>query len=380
MAVMLITSLICISDPPTIGFLVVLPIAKDTALVRSSGAGDNKPGKGFFLFMLIIHKAESARFLQRELMVKGVSSQAVARCGTRVDDGLLSEDDVIKLCYGSVTVFDPIRLSAGSGVIESAVSTFCQMARERRFENPWPLIVWDISGDAPHRLPKVEKRIQTGIRPVMSRVAKLTTDKEPLGETANGFFVVIADGNYACAGEMCRFSGKRRMRDDPKAPSRSYLKVEEAYGLIGREPREGETVADLGAAPGGWSYSAAKRGALVTAVDNGPLKGAVGSMRNVRHLKEDAFVFKPHKNQTYDWLFCDIVDTSSRSLALVEKWAASHWCNAFIVNLKIGRTDPIPIIESLKDDTHPLRGKCSQFVCTELYHDREEVTIAGILD
>ena len=53
------------------------------------------------------------------------------------------------------------------------------------------------------------------------------------------------------------------MADNPAAPSRSYLKIEEAYGILGREPAQGETVADLGAAPGGWSFSAAKRGAKV---------------------------------------------------------------------------------------------------------------------
>ena len=42
---------------------------------------------------------------------------------------------------------------------------------------------------------------------------------------------------------------------------------------MGLEPMPGERVCDLGAAPGGWSYSAAKRGASVVAVDNGPLKG-----------------------------------------------------------------------------------------------------------
>lgn len=330
--------------------------------------------------MLIIHKAESAAFLQRELMAKGILSQAIARCAVRIDEGLLSEDDVNKICFGSVIVFDPNKLSIESGIVESAVSAFCQMARERRFENPWPLIVWDISGNAPRRLPQLEKRIQEGIRHVMSRVAKLAVNKELPRTIAEGFFIVIAGSNLAYTGEKCRISGKQRMRNDPVAPSRSYLKVEEAYRIIGREPCREETVVDLGAAPGGWSYSAAKRGALVTAVDNGPLKGAVRSMRNVIHLKEDAFVFKPSKGETYDWLFCDIVDSSSRSLALVEKWIANHWCNAFIVNLKIGRTDPIPIIHNLKDDSHPLRIKCSQFVCCELYHDREEVTLIGILD
>ena len=167
------------------------------------------------------------------------------------------------------------------------------------------------------------------------------------------------------------------MRDDPAAPSRSYLKVEEAYRLLGREPGEAETVVDLGAAPGGWSYSAARRGAVVTAVDNGPLKGIVGGMASVSHVREDAFVFRPPRGTTYDWLYCDVVEAPRRTLALVEKWVANRWCKAFIANLKIGRTDPMPLVQRVKAARYPLRSACSRFVCRELYHDRRELTIAG---
>src|SRR5205085_3415482 len=87
--------------------------------------------------------------------------------------------------------------------------------------------------------------------------------------------------------------GPRRMADDDLAPSRSYLKVEEAYVVLGREPQPGETVCDLGAAPGGWSYSAAKRGAQVIAIDNGPLKGGALDRPLIEHRREDAFKFSP---------------------------------------------------------------------------------------
>lgn len=83
------------------------------------------------------------------------------------------------------------------------------------------------------------------------------------------------------------------MADDDAAPSRSYLKVEEAYIVLGREPQAGETVVDLGAAPGGWSYSAAKRGATVVAIDNGPLKGGAFGNQLITHRLEDAFKFQP---------------------------------------------------------------------------------------
>src|SRR5690606_25054254 len=105
-----------------------------------------------------------------------------------------------------------------------------------------------------------------------------------------------------------RTNGQRRMADDSLAPSRSYLKVEEAYVVLGREPAAGETVVDLGAAPGGWSYSAAKRGAQVIAVDNGPLKGGALDHPRIEHRREDAFGFRPPGGRAFDWLFCDLVE------------------------------------------------------------------------
>ena len=80
---------------------------------------------------------------------------------------------------------------------------------------------------------------------------------------ARGLFVFFADFGRVFAAREAWLGGQRRMADDDAAPSRSYLKVEEAYIVLGREPAAEETVVDLGAAPGGWSYSAAKRGARV---------------------------------------------------------------------------------------------------------------------
>ena len=134
------------------------------------------------------------------------------------------------------------------------------------------------------------------------------------------------------------------MADDDLAPSRSYLKVEEAYVVLGREPAENETVCDLGAAPGGWSYSAAKRGATVVAIDNGPLKGGALDHPRIEHRCEDAFRYAPPDGRDVDWLFCDLVEEPHHVLQhIVEPWLARRWCRRFVVNLKFGRVDAVEI-------------------------------------
>src|SRR6185369_5481620 len=86
--------------------------------------------------------------------------------------------------------------------------------------------------------------------------------------------------------------GIPRLRMPPGAPSRSTLKLAEAFmTFLGDSESEllrpGMRAVDLGAAPGGWSWQLAYRGLRVTAVDNGPLKGAVVQDSLVQHLRED---------------------------------------------------------------------------------------------
>ena len=154
--------------------------------------------------------------------------------------------------------------------------------------------------------------------------------------------------------------------------------MEESYAIAGAAPLPGETVCDLGAAPGGWSYSAAKRGARVVAVDNGPLKGGALGNPLVDHRKDDAFGFSPGKDATYDWLFCDMLEDPHRILRLVAApWLAGGWCRRFIINFKFGRVDPVALLGDLRAADSPFSRHASGVRISHLYHDREEFTVTG---
>jgi 23S rRNA (cytidine2498-2'-O)-methyltransferase len=148
--------------------------------------------------------------------------------------------------------------------------------------------------------------------------------------------------------------------------------------VLGVEPQPGETVVDLGAAPGGWSYSAARRGAQVLAVDNGPLKGGALGHPRIEHRREDAFGFRPVPGGTFDWLFCDLVEEPHHVLRnLVAPWLAQGWCRRFVVNLKFGRTDPLALLKELRAADSPFVRHAAAFRIRHLYHDREEFTVVG---
>jgi len=212
-------------------------------------------------------------------------------------------------------------------------------------------------------------------------VARLAVGDVPRGVSAaavRGLFVFFADFNRAFVAREAFVHGQRRMADDPLAPSRSYLKVEEAYVVLGREPQPDETICDLGAAPGGWSFSAAKRGAHVLAIDNGPLKGGALDHLHIEHRREDAFAFTPEAPGRFDWLFCDLVEEPHHVLRnIVEPWLRRRWCRHFVINLKFGRVDAIAMLRELQAPDSIFMAPAVETRIRHLYHDREEFTVMG---
>lgn len=287
------------------------------------------------------------------------------------------------LCFSHAAYLEPVEIVGESvnALAEKLVESFLKSAKEERFDGPWPWLV-DTAGGMEglgRRSDAVIRAAEEQLRKRMARVAKLAHTERPRsrGET-RGLFVYFTDFRRLFVSRRCVFGGQRRMADDPLAPSRSYLKLEEAYGVFGREPEPGELVADLGAAPGGWSYSAAKRGAQVVAVDNGPLKGGALNHPLIQHRRDDAFRFSPEPGQVFDWMFCDLVEEPHHVMRnLIEPWIAQNWCRRFVVILKFGRVNPIELLRDLNAPASLLRQRATNVRIRHLFHDREEFTIVG---
>lgn len=290
--------------------------------------------------------------------------------------------------FGDIT---ELRGESVNALAAQLAEYFLTGIRGERIETAWPCI---FNGPAElvglgRRISAVEKTFGELLKKKFSRVARLATDEVPRGVgEARGLFVWFTDFGVMQVSRHASYQGQRRMADDDLAPSRSYLKVEEAYVVLGVEPQPGETVVDLGAAPGGWSYSAAKRGARVLAIDNGPLKGGALNHPQIEHRREDAFNFRPsfakategavHARMGCDWLFCDLVEEPHHVMQhIVEPWLGRGWCRRFVVNLKFGRVDPVALLRELRAPDSPLTRFAPDTRIRHLYHDREEFTLTG---
>ena len=298
--------------------------------------------------------------------------------------GAAAAGAVPELCFAHRVLVEPVEISGDS--VNALAGRLCDWfmgtLRGEKIDGAWPS-VWQAPIEIPglgKRLGSVEAEFAGLLKKRLSRVAKLAVADLPRGTgPARGLFVFATDFGRLYAARSAWLGGQRRMADDSAAPSRSYLKTEEAFVVLGREPAPGETVADLGAAPGGWSYSAAKRGARVVAIDNGPLKGGALGHPLIEHRQEDAFRFRPAAGQRQDWLFCDMVEDPKRVLDLVTQWTRHRWCRHFVVNLKFGHADALALLDQVRRSSEsPLRD-CATAHVRHLFHDREEFTLVGSL-
>ncbi|MGZ8218853.1 23S rRNA (cytidine(2498)-2'-O)-methyltransferase RlmM [Methylomagnum sp.] len=173
--------------------------------------------------------------------------------------------------------------------------------------------------------------------------------------------------------------GIPRLKFPSAAPSRSTLKLEEAFltfvGDPERELRPGMTAVDLGAAPGGWTWQLVKRHIRTVAVDNGPLAPALLESGIVEHLRMDGFRYRPPK--PVDWLVCDMVEQPGRIAALVADWFATGLAGQIIFNLKLPMKKRFEEVERARA-TIQERAARAGIPCRlrfkQLYHDRAEVT------
>ena len=176
--------------------------------------------------------------------------------------------------------------------------------------------------------------------------------------------------------------GITRLKMPGAAPSRSTLKLEEAIHWFLSPPQQteliknGMTVVDLGAAPGGWTWQFVKRDCLVTAIDNGPMQQALMQTGMVEHLQTDAFTYMPKKK--VDWLVCDMAERPLHVSRLIARWFSNKQCTNAIFNLKLPMKKRLATVHECIDLLHQKLSEANikhTIQAKHLYHDREEITV-----
>jgi 23S rRNA (cytidine2498-2'-O)-methyltransferase len=285
--------------------------------------------------------------------------------------------DSTPFCFPFWILLNATRVPASPGIrdVELLGNWFCEHIRNKRIDKRW-FLFWLTCGENGFTpVSSKQERLKETLKKRISRISKLSDSSYPPADTpVRGLFIAedAATGIFYVATKAL-FCGQRRMKDEPEAPSRSFLKVEEALTIFGNAPLRGNCVVDLGAAPGGWTWAAIKRGATVFAIDNGPLKGGPLDHPHVHHFRNDAFVWKP-ENITVDWLFCDMVEKPLVVMERIRTWFSKKWCKYAVINFKYGYSDPSHLIEQLQG-SKGIRPLTETMLCRHLFHDRDEITV-----
>lgn len=168
--------------------------------------------------------------------------------------------------------------------------------------------------------------------------------------------------------------GVVEVADDPAPPSRAYRKLLEAEMRLGAFVAPGETCADLGAAPGGWTHVALARGARVAAVDRSPLRADLMAHPGLEFVRGDAFRWTPPA--PVDWLLSDVIAYPRRSVELLERWIAARLCRRFVVTIKFKGEADYPVLDQLEAS---LDASGAEFELRRLCSNKNEVTAYGEL-
>ncbi|HST44223.1 MAG TPA: 23S rRNA (cytidine(2498)-2'-O)-methyltransferase RlmM [Luteimonas sp.] len=176
--------------------------------------------------------------------------------------------------------------------------------------------------------------------------------------------------------------GVPRLRLHRDAPSRSALKLEEALLTLLDDDeraqllRPGMRAADLGAAPGGWTWVLLRHGVHVTAIDNGPLRQHVLDSGLVEHLRADGFRWQPQ--QALDWMVCDMVEQPRKVASRMATWFREGWCRHAVFNLKLPMKKRWLETRLCLDQFAEEAGVAVALRARQLYHDREEITVLAL--
>ena len=244
------------------------------------------------------------------------------------------------------------------------------------------LVMEHPDSDASKPLAGLARSLGNALRPVLRKAGLLSMQDNAHLPRLHVCFVDGKHAFLACSNPADSAPwplGIPRLKMHKDAPSRSALKLDEALLVLlsaderTRLLREGMRAADLGAAPGGWTWVLTRHGLRVQSIDNGPLRQHVLDTGRVEHLRADGFSWQPQ--QALDWMVCDMVEQPRRVAERMAHWLREGWCRLTIFNLKLPTKKRWQETRLCQDLLAEHAQKPLLIRAKQLYHDREEITV-----
>lgn len=187
-----------------------------------------------------------------------------------------------------------------------------------------------------------------------------------------GAYTMISEKSlYAAAKTTSPFAhGMVCFKESMIPPSRAYLKLWEAFTLLGTYPLAGQKCLEIGAAPGSWTWVLQQLGAEVIAVDRAHLSPHIAELHGVHFMKKDAFSIKPSDFPSVQWVFSDVICYPQKLFEWVSSWLEQRPDVNFICTLKFQEGACYDIAREFE--------KIPGSRLFHLYHNKHELTWALI--
>jgi 23S rRNA (cytidine2498-2'-O)-methyltransferase len=274
--------------------------------------------------------------------------------------------------------------------INACIEAFIDQLKERSIESlgRWSLQIFEpetaVSGILHQRTTLIEEGIANVLKKKLRSYLKLRVSDGISADTVVQLCVLSGSKAWVSFSQRApdslpwqrstsgRRAGYFEVPDDRSAPSRAFKKVEEAAEIFPLRIEAGAKCIDLGASPGGWSYTLLNRGCRVHAIDRAPLAESIMRHPQLSFEKGNALSWQPA--EPVDWLFCDVITTPDRTFEVVQRWVKNGWCRNFCVSLKFQGEPDTSLINSAK---YFCERKLEWYGMKQMIANKNEVTLAG---
>lgn len=267
---------------------------------------------------------------------------------------------------------------------EAIAAAAARLLIERHPRKPWLLLSWVPDSDAQNPLAAQATSLGDRVAAMLAKRPELELYRASKADAARyggvllqlclvGPERVLLGAVPASDSPTLRPGGRARSSMPTDAPSRAGRKLAEAFEWIGRTPEPGDTCVDLGAAPGGWTAVLLAHKARVIAVDPANMAPNLRGKKGLAHVKASAFDFTP--DEPVDWLLCDMAWRPLEVAQLLAKWGRRKFATTLVANIKLPMKQRLEFVQRVRQTV--AQGGWQGLRARQLYHDREEITLAA---
>lgn len=173
--------------------------------------------------------------------------------------------------------------------------------------------------------------------------------------------------------------GKPRITLPDEAPSRAYIKLEEAIQWARAPLKAGDIAVEIGSAPGGASYALLERGLKIVGIDPAEMDPRVLASPSFKHIRKPvAQVLREDLPRSVEWLLLDMNVEPRISLFAVDRLAVrmSDTLLGVFLTVKLNQWHIADEIPSMLEHVRAMGMVKAR--ATQLPSNRQEIMIHGL--